>query len=196
MILLSNFSERLSDQPTVTLQSISGLQNPTSHYRSHSQPSHHVLNIIKFSLKYVWWFPIPYTHVVVCPWDSPGKNTGVGCHFLQDFLISPKTSTRPSPWWIPSPPLTWSSNCMWQLMTPAFMKHLHSVSGTSPSSTSLATPSQFLLLIISLPFPDPQISGSKAQSSSLVPLRTFSLAYLSISVEICGCVPSLYHKLG
>ncbi|KAJ1058260.1 hypothetical protein K5549_020101, partial [Capra hircus] len=34
-------SKRLSDQPTVALQSISGLQNPTSHYRSHSQPSHH-----------------------------------------------------------------------------------------------------------------------------------------------------------
>jgi len=26
----------------------------------------------------------PYTaaHQAPCPWDSPGKNTGVGCHFL------------------------------------------------------------------------------------------------------------------
>ena len=24
----------------------------------------------------------------LCPWDSPGKNTGVGCHFLLQFLIS------------------------------------------------------------------------------------------------------------
>ena len=21
-------------------------------------------------------------HQLLCPWDSPGKNTGVGCHFL------------------------------------------------------------------------------------------------------------------
>lgn len=53
MILLSDCREVMTS-PTVALQSISGLQNPTSHYRSHSQPSHRVLNIIKFSLKYVW----------------------------------------------------------------------------------------------------------------------------------------------
>ena len=23
----------------------------------------------------------------LCPWDSPGKNTGVGCHFLLQFII-------------------------------------------------------------------------------------------------------------
>ena len=23
-----------------------------------------------------------YTTSLLCPWDSPGKNTGVGCHFL------------------------------------------------------------------------------------------------------------------
>ena len=25
-----------------------------------------------------WWLP--------CPWDSPGKNTGVGCHFLLQHM--------------------------------------------------------------------------------------------------------------
>jgi len=26
----------------------------------------------------------------LCPWDSPGKNTGVGCHFLlQGFFLTP-----------------------------------------------------------------------------------------------------------
>ena len=25
---------------------------------------------------------------LLCPWDSPGKNTGVGCHFLLQFRIS------------------------------------------------------------------------------------------------------------
>ena len=24
----------------------------------------------------------PWTARLLCPWDSPGKNTGVGCHFL------------------------------------------------------------------------------------------------------------------
>ena len=33
----------------------------------------------------------------LCPWDSPGKNTGVGCHVLQDFLqeIFPRIKTAP-----------------------------------------------------------------------------------------------------
>ena len=24
----------------------------------------------------------PRVHRLLCPWDSPGKNTGVGCHWL------------------------------------------------------------------------------------------------------------------
>ena len=24
----------------------------------------------------------PHAHFLLCPWNSPGKNTGVGCHFL------------------------------------------------------------------------------------------------------------------
>ena len=32
---------------------------------------------------------------LLCPWDSPGKNTGVGCHFLLQFRISwPKMSVN------------------------------------------------------------------------------------------------------
>ena len=23
---------------------------------------------------------------LLCPWDSPGKNTGLGCHFLQEIF--------------------------------------------------------------------------------------------------------------
>ena len=26
--------------------------------------------------------PLTAAHQAPCPWDSPGKNTGVGCHFL------------------------------------------------------------------------------------------------------------------
>ena len=38
---------------------------------------------------HVQLFGIPWTvaHWLLCPWDSPGKNTGVGCHaFLQGIL--------------------------------------------------------------------------------------------------------------
>ena len=35
-------------------------------------------------LSHVWLFVIPWTvsHKLLCPWDFPGKNTGVDCHFL------------------------------------------------------------------------------------------------------------------
>ena len=36
------------------------------------------------SLSRVGLFATPWTVAprLLCPWDSPGKNTGVGCHFL------------------------------------------------------------------------------------------------------------------
>ena len=38
-------------------------------------------------------FATPWTvagHRLLCPWNSPGKNTGVGCHaFLQGILPTP-----------------------------------------------------------------------------------------------------------
>ena len=35
-------------------------------------------------LSQVWLFATPWTAAtrLLCPWDSPGKNTTVGCHFL------------------------------------------------------------------------------------------------------------------
>ena len=30
--------------------------------------------------------PIDGSHQALRPWDSPGKNTGVGCHFLLQFM--------------------------------------------------------------------------------------------------------------
>ena len=38
---------------------------------------------------------------LLCPWDSPGKNTGVGCHFLlQCIKVKSLSRVRPSvtPW--------------------------------------------------------------------------------------------------
>ena len=31
-----------------------------------------------------------------CPWNFPGKNTGVGCHFLLQGIFSPRNQTRVS----------------------------------------------------------------------------------------------------
>ena len=31
---------------------------------------------------------------LLCPWDSPGKNTGVGCHVLLQGIFPPKDQTR------------------------------------------------------------------------------------------------------
>ena len=44
-------------------------------------------------LSCVWLFVAPWTVARhLCPWDLPGKNTGVGCHFLlQGNLPSPGT---------------------------------------------------------------------------------------------------------
>ena len=41
-----------------------------------------LLLLSRFS--HVWLCATPQTaaHQAPCPWDSPGKNTGVGCHFL------------------------------------------------------------------------------------------------------------------
>ena len=36
--------------------------------------------------------PRTVAHKLLCPWDFPGKNTGVGCHFL------PRGSSQPRGW--------------------------------------------------------------------------------------------------
>ena len=47
-------------------------------------------------LSHAWLFETPWTvaHHLLCPWDSPGKNTGVGCHALQQE-ISPTWGLHP-----------------------------------------------------------------------------------------------------
>ena len=32
---------------------------------------------------------------LLCPWDTPGKNTGVGCHFLLQGIYLPDPGTEP-----------------------------------------------------------------------------------------------------
>ena len=52
---------------------------------------------------HVWLCATPQTaaHQAPCPWDSPGKNTGVGCHFLlQCVKVKSLSCVRPlaTPW--------------------------------------------------------------------------------------------------
>ena len=35
----------------------------------------------------------PWPARLLCPWDSPGQNTGVGCHFLLQYSIVYNTSS-------------------------------------------------------------------------------------------------------
>ena len=46
-----------------------------------------ILHVLPFEVKVTQSCPtlaIPWTTAprLLCPWDSPGKNAGVGCHFL------------------------------------------------------------------------------------------------------------------
>ena len=47
-------------------------------------------------LSHVWPFVTPWTVAtsLLCPWDFPGKNTGVGCHFLLQGLL-PSQGSNP-----------------------------------------------------------------------------------------------------
>ena len=42
----------------------------------------YMLLLSRFSRVQLCATPETATHQAACPWDSPGKNTGVGCHFL------------------------------------------------------------------------------------------------------------------
>ena len=78
-----------------------------------------------------------------CPWDSPGKNTGVGCHFLLQCMKVKSESEVTQSCLIPSNPMDCS--------TPAFpvhhqlpeltQTHVHQVSDAIQPSHHLSCPS-------------------------------------------------------
>ena len=45
---------------------------------------------------------------LLCPWDSPGKNTGVGCHFLLHCMKVKSESEVAQSWPTLSDPMDWS----------------------------------------------------------------------------------------
>ena len=54
------------------------------------------LHVHVLSLSHIWLSVTPWTEApqLLCPWDFPGKNTGVGCHFLLQG-ISPTQGLNP-----------------------------------------------------------------------------------------------------
>ena len=55
--------------------------------------------IIWCVLSRVWFFATPGTTRLFCPWDSPGKNTGEGCHFLlQGIVLTQGSNPGPLHW--------------------------------------------------------------------------------------------------
>ena len=65
------------------------------HYSWHRAPK----TLVKWKgnlLSHVWLIAIPWTlfHQVLCPWNSPGKNTGVGSHSLPQGIF-PNQGSNP-----------------------------------------------------------------------------------------------------
>ena len=60
-------------------------------------------------LSRVWLFSIPGTTRLLSPWNFPGKNTGMGCHFLLQGIFQTQTSNLCLlcllRWWVYSLPL-------------------------------------------------------------------------------------------
>ena len=48
---------------------------------------------------YSWWTCGLYPARLLCPWDSPGKNAGVGCHDLFQGIFLTQGS-NPGPLWL------------------------------------------------------------------------------------------------
>ena len=71
------------------------LKSDEEPYRSWKNTMHHIVKKVK-SLSRVQLFATPWTvaHQALCPWDSPGKNTGVGCHFLLQGIF-PTQGSKP-----------------------------------------------------------------------------------------------------
>ena len=47
-------------------------------------------------------------HQAPHPWDSPGKNSGVGCHFLLQCM-KVKSESEVAQSWHPTPTLAWKN---------------------------------------------------------------------------------------
>ena len=83
-----------------------------------------LLLLSRFS--HVWLSATPETaaYRLPCPWDSPGKNTGVGCHFLLQCMKVKSESEVAQSYPTPSDPLDcslWGSLLKWTFPLKTFL---------------------------------------------------------------------------
>ena len=74
---------------------------PLHHKKNKNINVYHVANVkghfllsVLSHINHVWLVAILWIVALLRPWDSPGKNTGVGCHFLLHFAL------YSSPFWL------------------------------------------------------------------------------------------------
>ena len=60
----------------------------TDTFFCYRNPSTRYTVVVVHSLSHVWLFCNPMHCRVLHPWDSPGKNTGVGCYFLLQGIFT------------------------------------------------------------------------------------------------------------
>jgi len=102
------------------------------------------------------------------PWDSPGKNTGVGCHFLlQCMKVTIKTEVAQSCWTL-SDPMDWS--------LPG--SPVHGIFQAKEYWSGVPSPSPFLRLALRKPL---ALEGSPAVMLSL----SFAAAAAAKSLQSC-----------
>ena len=62
------------------------------HMRAHAHMCARKLTLVNV-LSHIKLFATPWTCRLLCPWDFPGKNNGVGCHFLLQEIFQPSNQT-------------------------------------------------------------------------------------------------------
>ena len=70
-------------------------QNHEAHVFPHHYKIHLQNGLFACILRCAWPFAAYGQSTLLCPWDSPGKNTGVGCHFLLQGIF-PTQDLNPS----------------------------------------------------------------------------------------------------
>ena len=147
---------------------------------------------------------------LLCPWDFPGKNTGVGCHSLLQgiFLNQGSNPGLNCGQTLPSEPLQFSSvrslSCVWLFATPWTAARQASLpisnSWNSPKSmfTESVMPSSHLILcrpLLLLPsiFPSIRVFSNESGLRIMWPkYRDFSFN-ISLSNELLLLLIPLYH---
>ena len=101
-----------------------------------------LFSVLSRSTVSVWLFATPWTIAcrLLCPWDFPGRNTGVGCHFLlQGLFLTQASSPHLLGWQADSlpPSTTWLEKKYLSVMTPGVWGCVLGCKGTEGERSSL-----------------------------------------------------------